>query len=64
MDAETRHPGLREIVTTEEEIEATVGKPAPRIVAKVTSALDNIAWGISPGSPFVIIASCGCRRTR
>ena len=57
MDAETRHPELREIVTTEVEIEAIVGKPAPRIVAKVISALDDICLGYIARSPFVIIAS-------
>ena len=57
MDAETRHPELREIVTTEVEIEAIVGKPAPRIVTKVTSALDDNCLGYIARSPFVIIAS-------
>ena len=39
MEATLGHPELREILATEEEIEAILGKPAPRMLAKVIDTL-------------------------
>ncbi len=52
------YPELREILSTEEEIEAILGKPAPRIVAKTINALDEICLSYIARAPFVIVASC------
>jgi uncharacterized protein len=51
------YPELREIVTNEHEIESIVGKPAPRMISKVVSTLDDICLGYIARCPFVIIAS-------
>lgn len=58
MDASADYPALRDILTTETEIEAILGKPAPRIVAKTISTLDSICLAYIARSPFVIVASC------
>jgi PPOX class probable FMN-dependent enzyme len=58
MDATMGNPELREILTTETEIEAVLGKPAPRIVAKTISVLDDICLAYIARSPFVVVASC------
>jgi hypothetical protein len=42
MDTTMGNPELREILTTEAEIEVILGKPAPRIIAKTINALDDI----------------------
>src|SRR3954454_4048017 len=59
MDAALENPELREILTTEAEIEAVLGKPAPRIIAKTINRLDDICLAYIGRSPFVIVASCG-----
>jgi PPOX class probable FMN-dependent enzyme len=58
MGAMMEKPELREILTTEVEIEAILGKPAPRIVAKTINALDDICLAYIARSPFVMVASC------
>ncbi len=52
------YPELREILSTEEEIESILGKPAPRIVAKTINTLDEICLSYIARAPFVIVASC------
>jgi hypothetical protein len=64
MDAATRHPELRQIVTAAEEFEAIMGESARHMVAKVISALDDICLGYIARSPFVIYSLLGCHRTR
>jgi uncharacterized protein len=48
---------LLEILTTEEEIEAILGKPAPRALAKVVDSLDDICLAFIARSPFILVAS-------
>ncbi len=48
---------LREILTTEEEIEAILGKPAPRALTKVVDSLDDICLAFIARSPFILVAS-------
>jgi hypothetical protein len=40
---ESMYPPLLEVLSTEDEIEAAIGKPAPRMLAKVVDSLDDIA---------------------
>jgi len=54
---EAGHPELCEILTTEDEIEAILGKPAPRMLAKTIDTLDDICLAFIARSPFVIVAS-------
>jgi uncharacterized protein len=57
MEATLGHPELREILATEEEIEAILGKPAPRMLSKVIDTLDDICLAFIARSPFIIVAS-------
>jgi PPOX class probable FMN-dependent enzyme len=57
MDSATGYPPLLEILSTEEEIETAIGKPAPRIMAKVVDALDDICRAFIARSPFVVVGS-------
>src|SRR4051812_18269480 len=57
MEPTAEYPPLLEVLSTEDEIEAAIGKPAPRIVAKVVSALDDICRAFIARSPFVIVGS-------
>jgi hypothetical protein len=47
-----------ELVTSEEELRAVLGFPAPRAVNKEISQLDRHCRAIISRSPFVLIASC------
>jgi PPOX class probable FMN-dependent enzyme len=51
------HPPILEIFSTEAEIEAAIGKPVPRMLAKVVDTLDDICRAFIARSPFVVIAS-------
>jgi PPOX class probable FMN-dependent enzyme len=51
------HPPILEVLSTEAEIEAAIGKPGSRVLAKVVNALDNICRAFIARSPFVIVAS-------
>lgn len=57
-DATTGHAPILEVLTTESEIEATIGKPGPRVLAKVVDTLDEICRDFIARSPFVVVASC------
>ena len=48
---------LLEILTTKEEVEAVLGKPTPRVLAKVVDALDDIRLAFIARTPFVLVAS-------
>jgi len=58
MDVETRHPELREIVTSEQEIAAILGETNPRARDKAIDTLDDICLAFIARSPFVLVASC------
>jgi hypothetical protein len=51
------HPPLLEVLETEAEIEAAIGKPSPRVLAKVVTTLDDICRAFIARSPFVVVAS-------
>src|SRR5471030_2695234 len=57
METIAGHPPLLEVLSTEDEIEAAIGKPAPRILAKTLDSLDNICRAFIARSPFVVVAS-------
>jgi uncharacterized protein len=57
MEPPADYPPLREILSTEDEVEAVIGKPAPRILAKVVSSLDDICRAFIARSPFVVVGS-------
>jgi uncharacterized protein len=57
MDSATGYPPLLEILSTEEEIETAIGKPAPRIMAKVVDALDDICRAFIARSSFIVVGS-------
>jgi uncharacterized protein len=50
-------PPILEALSTEAEIEAAIGKPSPRVLAKVVNALDGICRAFIARSPFVVVAS-------
>lgn len=50
-------PPLREFIATEEGLEAVLGQPGPRVLAKVVNTLDDICLAFIARSPFVIVAS-------
>jgi hypothetical protein len=54
------YPPLLEVLSTEDEIEAAIGKPAPRMLAKVVDSLDDIcrALHFSPKSyPLMVLTA-------
>src|ERR1700742_373814 len=57
MEATVHYPPIRELISTEAEIEAAIGKPAPRVLAKVLDTLDDICRAFIARSPFIVIAS-------
>jgi len=58
METIVGHPSLIEILSTEDEIEAAIGKPAPRMLAKVVDSLDDICRAFIARSPFIVVGSC------
>jgi predicted pyridoxine 5'-phosphate oxidase superfamily flavin-nucleotide-binding protein len=57
MESMEGYPPLLEVLSTEDEIEAAIGKPAPRMLAKVVDSLDDICRAFIARSPFVVVAS-------
>jgi PPOX class probable FMN-dependent enzyme len=57
METIAGYPPLLEVLSTEDEIEAAIGKPAPRILAKTLDSLDDICRAFVARSPFVVVAS-------
>ena len=53
----TKHIGLSETILTEQGLEEVLGKPGPRVLAKVVDRLDDICLAFIARSPFVIVAS-------
>ena len=56
-DGDTRFSGFEEIVTSVEEVRATIGEPTPSVLAKVIDRLDDYCRAIIAKSPFIMIAS-------
>ena len=54
---EERHPAFLEILSNVDELEACVGKPSYKVLAKVVDQLDDICLAFIARSPFVVIAS-------
>jgi PPOX class probable FMN-dependent enzyme len=52
-----KHPPVLEVLSTEAEIEATIGKPSSKVLAKVVDALDDICRAFIARSPFVVVGS-------
>ena len=50
-------PTLSEFITTTEGLEEVLGRPGPRVLAKVVNSLDDICLAFIARSPFVIVAS-------
>jgi PPOX class probable FMN-dependent enzyme len=57
MTHEVQHPPILEILSTEDEIEAVLGKPSSRVLAKVVDTLDDICRAFIARSPFVVVAT-------
>jgi PPOX class probable FMN-dependent enzyme len=57
MEFVAGYPALLEILSTEDEIEAAIGKPAPRMLAKVVGSLDDICRAFIARSPFIVVGS-------
>jgi hypothetical protein len=50
-------PTFRQVLSTEAEIEDVLGNPNPKVLAKVTTSLDDLCRAFIAKSPFVIVAS-------
>src|SRR6185312_12209654 len=48
---------FREVLSSETDIEDVLGKPNPKVLAKVTSSLDDLCRAFIAKSPFLVIAS-------
>ena len=57
MESVAEYPPLLEVLSTEDEIEAAIGKPAPRMLAKVVGLLDDICRAFIARSPFIVVGS-------
>jgi hypothetical protein len=51
------YPELLEVLATEDEIEAALGKPSSRVLAKVLDSLDDICLAFIARTPLVVVAS-------
>jgi len=56
-DSTIDHPPIREMLSTEAEIEKLIGKPSSKVLAKVVNSLDEICRAFIARSPFVVVAS-------
>ena len=50
-------PAILEVLSTEAAIENVIGKPSPKVLAKVLNSLDDICRAFIARSPFVVVAS-------
>jgi PPOX class probable FMN-dependent enzyme len=57
MIPDADYPALCELITTKEGLEGVLGRPGPRVLAKVVNALDDMCLAFIARSPFVIVAS-------
>jgi hypothetical protein len=51
--------GFNEVITTEQELEAVLGHPNARVLAKTIDSLDGYCRGFIARSPFVLVGSAG-----
>jgi uncharacterized protein len=56
-DSTPEYPAFVEVLSTEAEIENVIGKPSPKVLAKVLNYLDDICRAFIARSPFVVVAS-------
>jgi hypothetical protein len=57
MTPDANYPSLSELITTKEGLENVLGRPDPRVLAKVAKALDDLCLAFIARSPFIIVAS-------
>ena len=57
MEATAAYPPILEVLSTEAEIEAAIGKPSSRVLAKVVDRLDDICLAFIAKAPFLVVAS-------
>jgi PPOX class probable FMN-dependent enzyme len=57
METVTEYPPIMEVLSKEDEVEAILGKPSSRVLAKVVDTLDDICRAFIARSPFVVVAS-------
>ena len=62
MNAATPGPAFREVISSEEELEAILGRPSPRVIAKVTDTIDALSRDFIARSPFRAGRLLGRRR--
>ena len=48
---------FREVISSVEGLEAVLGRPGPRVLAKVTNTIDGLSRDFIARSPFVLVAS-------
>ncbi len=48
---------FRDVISSVEELEAVLGRPGPRVLAKVTDRIDELGRDFIARSPFVLVAS-------
>ena len=58
MESAVGYPPILEVLSREAEVEAAIGKPSSRVLAKVVNTLDDICRDFIARSPFVVVASC------
>jgi PPOX class probable FMN-dependent enzyme len=57
MNDAARGLGFQQVVSSSDELEAVLGRPSERVLAKVTGSLDGICRDFISRSPFMLIAS-------
>jgi hypothetical protein len=58
-DATSKFAGFADIVRSEDEIWAVMGRPKPGVLAKEADRLDELARAFIARAPFVLVASAG-----
>jgi PPOX class probable FMN-dependent enzyme len=61
MGPEAEYLPIVEVLSSEAEIEAAIGKPSYRVLAKVVDRLDDICRAFIARAPFVVVASSDSR---
>jgi uncharacterized protein len=56
-DPAARDPRFKDVLSSEAEIEAAIGRPSPRVLAKAIDRLDDLCRAFVARSPFVLVAS-------
>jgi PPOX class probable FMN-dependent enzyme len=57
VEATATYPQILEVLSSEAEIEAAIGKPTSRVLAKVVDRLDDICLAFIDKAPFLVVAS-------